>query len=220
MINKHTIQFLDELRRNNNKLWFEENRQRYDEARNDFSDFVETVIQSTGRFDEPIGHLTTKDCIFRINRDVRFSKDKTPYKVNMAAAFSAGGKKAAVAGYYFHLEPRKSFAGGGFYTPAPEQLSKIRQEIDYNFPEWKKIIQQKDFNRHFPAGIESNGSLVRPPKGYEESNPAISFLKMKGFIVTQSFADGQLMQKKGTTEIADCFKAMKPLVDFLNRAIE
>ncbi|MDO9375862.1 MAG: DUF2461 domain-containing protein [Ferruginibacter sp.] len=220
MISKSSLQYLDELRKNNHKNWFEENRGKYETARTDFSAFVEAIIRKTAKFDEPIGHLTTKDCIFRINRDVRFSKDKTPYKVNMAAAFSAGGKKAPVAGYYFHLEPGKSFAGGGFYTPAPDQLSKIRQEIDYNFSDWEKIIHQKTFQRHFSSGIEGNGSLVRPPKGYEESNPAINFLKMKGFIVTQYFSDDQLLQTKAAQDVADSFKAMKPLIEFLNQAIE
>lgn len=220
MINRSSLQFLKDLKRNNNKNWFEAHRDKYEDARTNFSSFVETMISKIGQFDEPIGHLKVKDCIFRINRDVRFSKDKTPYKVNLAAAFSAGGKKAAVGGYYFHLEPGRSFAGGGFYTPMPDQLAKIRQEIDYNFDEWNKIIHQKTFQKHFPEGVEGNGSLVRPPKGYEESNPGIKFLKMKGFIVTQLFNDDELLQNKAAANVADSFKAMKPFIDFLNRAIE
>ena len=138
----------------------------------------------------------------------------------MAASFSTGGKKASVAGYYFHLEPGRSFAGGGFYTPQPEQLVKIRQEIDYNFNDWTNIIHEKAFKQHFVNGIEGNGSLVRPPKGYDVSNPALEYLKMKGFIVTQPFSDADLMDKRAVVNIGSSFKAMKPLIDFLNTAIE
>ena len=219
MINKNTLLYLKDLKKNNNKGWFEEHRHQFEEARNDFASFVEALITNIGRFDAAIAPLKVKECIFRINRDVRFSKDKTPYKVNMAASFSTGGKKASVAGYYFHLEPGRSFAGGGFYTPQPEQLVKIRQEIDYNFNDWTNIIHEKAFKQHFVNGIEGNGSLVRPPKGYEVSNPALEYLKMKGFIVTQPFSDADLMDKKAVVNIGASFKAMKPLIDFLNTAI-
>ena len=219
MINPNTLEYLKNLKRNNNKGWFEEHRPLFEEARNDFASFVEAMIINIGSFDAAIAPLQVKECVFRINRDVRFSKDKTPYKVNMAASFSAGGKKATVAGYYFHLEPGRSFAGGGFYTPQPEQLVKIRQEIDYNFSDWTKIIREKAFQRHFANGIEGNGSLVRPPKGYEESNPAIEYLKMKGFIVTEAFSDVDLMNENAVAKVGASFKAMKPLIDFLNTAI-
>lgn len=220
MINKNTVQYLKDLKKNNNKGWFEEQRYLYEAARNNFASFVEALITNIGSFDAAIAPLHVKECIFRINRDVRFSKDKTPYKVNMAASFSAGGKKASVAGYYFHLEPGRSFAGGGFYTPQPEQLVKIRQEIDYNFSDWTNIIHQKTFRQHFKNGIEGYRSLVRPPKGYEDSNPALEYLKMKGFIVTEAFSDTDLMNEKAVVKVGASFKAMKPLIDFLNTAIE
>src|SRR3978361_1993450 len=122
MLQLTTIKFLQELQKNNNKPWFEENRNKYESAKADLQNFVGRLIPGIAKFDEPIGNLAVKDCTFRINRDVRFSKDKSPYKSNMAAYFSRGGKKASVAGYYFHCEPGKSYAAGGFlrpHAPAP-----------------------------------------------------------------------------------------------------
>ena len=130
MLQANTIKFLKELQRNNNKPWFEQNRKTYEAAKVDLQKMVEALIPEIAKFDEPIGGLAVKDCTFRINRDVRFSKNKSPYKTNMAAYFSRGGKKASVAGYYFHCEPGKSYAAGGFYSPMPPELAKIRQEID------------------------------------------------------------------------------------------
>src|SRR4051812_46280893 len=124
MLQGATLKFLEELRKNNNKPWFEENRGRYESAKEDLQNMVAALIPAIARFDEPIGNLAVKDCTFRINRDIRFSKDKTPYKTNMAAYFSRGGKKANAAGYYFHCEPGKSYAAGGFYSPLPAELSK------------------------------------------------------------------------------------------------
>jgi uncharacterized protein (TIGR02453 family) len=220
MLEPSTLHFLRNLSKNNNKNWFDENRSAYETAKSNFGHLVGELIHKIGAFDEPIGHLKTSDCTFRINRDVRFSKDKRPYKSNLAASFSAGGKKALVAGYYFHLEPGQSFAGGGYYTPMPPELAKIRQEIDYNFEEWKQIISNKSFKKRFPGSLESEGSLVRPPKGYDEENPAIRFLKMKSFIVTHPFTDIEIAGKRVVQEITETFKAMKPMIDFLNRAIE
>lgn len=220
MLQRSTIKFLSDLKKNNNKPWFDANRKMYETTKADFTFFVESIIKATAKFDEPIGILKAKDCMFRINRDVRFSKDKSPYKSNMGASFSYGGKKASVAGYYFHCEPGQSFAAGGFYMPAPPELAKIRQEIDYNLQEWLKIVQHKNFKKHFANGVDGTDVLVRPPKGYEENNPAISYLKMKGFTVSEPLADSELIAKDIVTKIAASFAAIKPMIDFLNKAAE
>lgn len=220
MLQASTLKFLKELKTNNNKGWFEEHRKNYESAKADFSLLADALILAIAKFDEPIGLLKSNDCTFRINRDVRFSKDKTPYKSNMAASFTKGGKKALSAGYYLHCEPTGIFVGGGIYTPMPPELAKIRQEIDYNFDEWSGIINNKRFKAIFSNGVEDTDSLTRPPKGYNEDNPAIHFLKMKSFIVARPFTDEQLMDKKAVKEIAVTFEAMKPMTDFLNRAIE
>ena len=117
MLQPSTLQFLTGLKKNNNKSWFEQHRKQYELAREDFHLLVGTAIKSIAGFDAPIGNLSAKECVFRINRDVRFSKDKRPYKNNMAGYFNKGGKKSNGAGYYLHIEPGKSFAAGGIWMP-------------------------------------------------------------------------------------------------------
>lgn len=220
MLQQSTIKFLKDLKKNNDKSWFDNNRKSYDAAKTDFIAFVDALIKDMSKFDSSLSELIAKGCIFRINRDVRFSKDKSPYKTNMGASINKGGKKVSDAGYYFHLEPGQSFIAGGCYMPEPEDLNNIRQEIDYSFDEWKKIINNKTFKKYFTKGIESPGTLVRPPKGYDENNPAIQFIKMKGFIVSCPISDAALTNPKSFKEIIKTFEAIKPLVDFMNKAME
>ncbi|MEJ7586962.1 MAG: DUF2461 domain-containing protein [Ferruginibacter sp.] len=220
MLQSTTIKYLRDLQINNNKPWFEENRNVYEAAKTDLQNFVAALIPTIARFDEPIRNLAVKDCTFRINRDVRFSKDKRPYKNNMAAYFSPGGKKANAAGYYFHCEPGKSYAAGGFYSPSPQSLARIRQEIDYGFDEWRKIINKQTFKRYFPKGVDGMELLTRPPKGYDETNPAIEYLKMKHFIVSKPFTDVELQSNTLVKDVAKVFETMKPMINFLNRAVE
>lgn len=220
MIQKNTIDFLKDLQKNNNKVWFDANKKKYETARASFILSVEEMIAAIKTFDSEIENLTAKDCIFRINRDVRFSKNKSPYKNNMAAYFNKGGKKGTGAGYYMHVEPGNSFAAAGVWMPEKEDLSKIRQEIDYNFDEWKKIINNSVFKKQFGNGMDKTNILVRPPKGYEEENPAIDFLKLKSFVATKPFSDTELMSKTFISDLSKTFKAVKPLVDFINRSLD
>ena len=220
MLQASTLKFLKELKKNNNKPWFEAQRKQYEIAKADFQAMVEQLIPAIAKFDEPIGGLKAKDCTFRIHRDVRFSKDKTPYKANMGAYINKGGKKINLGGYYFHCEPGQSFAAGGFYMPSPPELSKLRQEIDYSFNEWKKILDNKTFKKYFAKGVEGIETLSMPPKSYDENNPAITYLKMKNFIVSRPLSDADLQDKNTVKEIVKTFEVMKPMVDFLNRAVE
>lgn len=219
MLEATTLKFLKDLIKNNNKSWFNLHRPQYEIAKTDFYALVEKLIPAIAKFDEPIGQLLVKQCVFRINRDVRFSKNKAPYKSNMACYFNQAGKNGLGGGYYLHIEPGKSFAAGGIWVPEPTVLAGIRQEIDYNFAGWKKIIENKNFKKTLTEGLRSNESLVRPPKGYDENNPAIEYLKMKSFIVSRSFADGDLQDKNFIANVAKTFNTMKPLIDFLNTAL-
>ncbi|MBL0356368.1 MAG: DUF2461 domain-containing protein [Chitinophagaceae bacterium] len=219
MLQASTIKFIKELKKNNNKPWFDANRKLYENAKADFASLVDAIITATSKFDNAISNLKAKDCMFRINRDVRFSKDKSPYKSNMGAYMNPGGKKVNTPGYYFQCEPGQSFAAGGLYVPEPEALAKVRQEIDYNFDEWKAIISNKNFKKYF-AKVDGIEVLSRPPKGYEANNPAIEFLKMKSFIVSRQISDAELLDKKLVKEIARTFETMKPMTDFLNHAIQ
>ena len=221
MIQKETIKFLAALKNNNSKEWFDANRKTYETAKQDFTGFVGGIITEFGKKDESIAHLQPKDCMFRINRDVRFSKDKSPYKTNMGASFSKGGKKTMLAGYYFHLEPGSSFMGGGIYMPDAEITKKIRQEIDYNFEEFKKIIQNKKFVAQYGGlTINEEFSLTREPKGYEKVNPAIEYIKLKSWIASYAIPDELLTDKTVLSKVVAAFEALHPLMNFLNKAIE
>ena len=145
MLQPSTIKFLKDLKKNNERNWFEAHRTMYENAKQDILAITGEFIKSIATFDKPIGALQAKDCTFRINRDVRFSKDKRPYKNNMAAYFNAQGKKSNLGGYYLHIEPGASFVAGGLWMPEPAILSAIRQEIDYSFDEWKKIVNTPTF---------------------------------------------------------------------------
>lgn len=220
MLQTSTLRFLKSLKKNNNKPWFESNKTSYLSAKEDIDQFVQKVIDGFGKTDRDIVLLRPKDCTFRIYRDVRFSKNKTPYKSNMGAYFNKGGKKAFTAGYYFHCEPGSNRLGGGMWMPNPPELNKIRQEIDYNFDEWKKIISRPAFKKLFPDGVDGLETLSRPPKGYDENNPAIEYLKMKNFVVMRTLTDAELISKTLTKQVLKTFETMKPFIDFFNRAID
>jgi len=219
MLQASSLKFFKDLKKNNNRPWFEGHRKQYEAAKEDFLSMTEKLIAGIAAFDPQLAHLKAKDCIFRINRDVRFSKDKSPYKNNIAAYFNRYGKKGNGAGYYLHVEPGKSFAAGGMWMPEPKDLVKIRQEIDYSFDDFKKLTGSAAFKKTFTGGVKGD-ALVRPPKGYEDSNPAIAFLKLKSFIVTKAFTDAEVQDKAFVKNVATTFKTMKPLIDFLNHAIE
>lgn len=222
MLHPKTIQFLTKLKKNNSREWFNEHRNEYDAAKENFIELVNQILSQAGKFDQDLSLLTFKDCIFRINRDVRFSKNKDPYKNNMAAYFVKGGKKSWLAGYYFHCEPGgKSFIGGGLYGGEPDQIKKVRQEIDYNWEEFKGILGHKTFKKTFGDLSRQEGmSLIREPKGYEKDNPAIDYIKLKNFIVSVPVADEELTDQKLVKKIITCFATMQPLLQFLNRAME
>ncbi len=210
--------FLRKLRKNNNKPWFDANRNAYTEAKQEMESFLEGLIASYGKSDDSISRLTPKECMFRINRDVRFSKDKSPYKLNFGASINPGGKKSTLAGYYLHIEPGQSFVGGGLWMPMPAELSKIRQEIDYNLEEFTSILKAPAFKKQF--GVLYSGedmSLQRVPKGYEAENPAAEYLKLKSFIATRPLTDEEIVSKSLQKTCMASFTALKPLLDFINR---
>lgn len=222
MLQPATLQFLKDLEKNNYKAWFDENRHRYESAKNDFLAFTDTVIDAFGKKDTHIAHLTARECIFRINRDIRFAKDKTPYKRNLAVSINKGGKKSMLAGYYFHLEPgNKSFMGGGVWQPLPADLQKVRQEIDYNFAAFKKVLNSKSFSSVYGAlSTEEGMVLSRVPKGYEVDNPAAELLKFKSFVAMTPISDKALTDKGLLKQTVKAFETIQPLIELLNEALE
>jgi uncharacterized protein (TIGR02453 family) len=214
---KRALGFLTKLKKNNNKEWFDKNRAEYDAVRADATGLVERLLKGIKIFDPTLAAQEPKHSMFRINRDIRFSKDKTPYKTNIGLSFSKGGKSSPSAGYYFHIEPGEAFLGGGVWNPEPEHLAAIRQEIDYNFDEFKRIINAKPFKTLF--GKLQGETTTRLPKGYTADNPAIEFLKHKSFLMGLKLTNKDLESKDLEKKVLSTFKVMKPMIDFLNRAM-
>ena len=221
MIQASTLKFLKDLKKNNNKPWFDANRKRYEEAKADFTSFVQQIIDQHGKKDKTISSIKAKDCLFRINRDIRFSKDKSPYKTNFGASINKGGRKAfSTAGYYFHLEPGQCFVGGGIYQPGPEELKKVRQEIDYNFEDFKRIVDSKKFKSLYQDLDKSSEFLLsRVPKGYEPDNPAAEYLKLKSYIAFVQLSDDTLTSKTLVKKATNAFETLQPLIDFINESL-
>jgi uncharacterized protein (TIGR02453 family) len=218
MLQKNTIDFLKKLKNNNNKEWLDGHRALFEAAKSDFESLVSAIILQLGKLDSRFADLKLKDCIFRINRDVRFSKDKSPYKTNFGAAFSPGGKKSKSGGFYVHIEPGKSFIGGGVWMPEPSDLKKIRQEIDYNFKAFHNIVTHKQFVALF-GQLDQESVLKNPPKGYDAENPAVEYLKLKSFVTGHAVKDPLLTDKELIKTIVTCYKALHPFLQFLNTAI-
>jgi uncharacterized protein (TIGR02453 family) len=221
MLQSSTIKFLKDLKKNNSKPWFDKNRKVYEAAKADFVNFIQSVIDQHSKKDPSIKSLLAKDCMFRINRDIRFSKDKSPYKSNFGASINKGGRKAMnSAGYYFHLEPGNCFVGGGIYMPMPDELKKLRQEIDYNFSDFKKILNAKKFKSVYGDLDKSDEFLLsRVPKGYLPENPAAEYLKLKSYIAMIRIKDSDLTSKGLVKKTADAFEALQPLIEFINEVI-
>lgn len=219
MVSKSTLDYLSKLSKNNNKEWFEKNREHYEAARNEFRDFVSELIITTSKFDPSIKHLDAKDCIFRINRDVRFSKDKSPYKNNFGAILSPGGKKSFEAGFYVQVQPGQSFIAGGMWQPPGPQLAAIRQEIDYNAAEFKKILNAKTFKTFF-GKLSDEDKLKTVPKGYDKTHPELELLKFKSYIVVHSLTDKEVVSKDFMKRCSEVMKAMYPFNTFLRRACD
>lgn len=221
MLEPQTLKFLSQLKKNNNKPWFEKQRAQYEASRIDFSNFIQLVIDDLQRSDTTITGLTSKDCMFRINRDIRFSKDKTPYKFHFGASIKRGGRKSPFAGYYFHLEPGNSFVGGGMWQPESVALKNMRQEIDYNWSEFQSILKEKNFKKIYgDLYLGEDLKLSTVPKGYEKHNPAIEYLKLKCFIAETKISDEELTKANLHNKTITAFKALQPFLNFINHTIE
>jgi len=219
MLQAATLKFLAELAVNNNKPWFDEHRKAYEAAKADHERFTDSLIKKLALLEPALEGQKAKDAIFRIFRDVRFSKDKTPYKAHFGAFFSRGGRKFPGAGYYVHIEPgNKSFAGGGLWMPEGPLLKAVRQEIDYNFDEFKSIIENRSFRKLL--GPVEGEKLKTLPQGYDAGNPAIEYLKHKSFTTSHKLTDKDISGKSFEEKIVEIFTAMKPFVDFLNRGLD
>jgi len=217
MIKKSTYDFLVSLKQNNSREWFQANNSWYNEAKSDFEQFVTDLIADISKFDPQIGIVKPKDCIFRIFRDVRFSKDKSPYKTNFGAYIVPGGKKSGMAGYYFHISPEECFLAGGIWHPDPETLKKLRKEIYENIDEFLAILNDQEFSKYFDQIYGEK--LVNPPAGYPADFPHIDLLKFKDYNVYREFPYQELFSKNIIHYSTSIYKLMYPFNRFLNYSL-
>ena len=209
-----TFNFLKNLSKNNNRDWFNDNKALYTDAQQDVVALITDLIEEMSSFDEEIAKLDAKKSLFRIYRDTRFSKDKSPYKTNFGASLGMG-KGSQKAGYYLHIEPGKSFLAGGVYQPESAVLKEIRKEISAFGDEFLEVLNHKDFKKYF-GELDQADQLQKVPQGFEKDDKMAEFLKLKNFIVVYHIKDEELLSTTAAKDFAKIYKAMKPLNDFLD----
>lgn len=211
------LEFLKQLKTNNNRDWFDKNRTLYQEAKNEFEKFVEFLIPLVKSVDKNIDVLNAKECVFRIFRDVRFSKNKLPYKTNFGAFISKGGRKSPFAGFYIHIEPGGSFVGGGVYAPQAEYLKAIRTEIFEKTEEYKSIVNNDDFKKYF---VEIYGEKLKTsPRGFSKNFPDIDLLRNKNYAVVYKVNDSFWVSSKLLENLLEIFNIQFAFIEFLNKAV-
>jgi|WetSurSiteA1Bulk_404760.scaffolds.fasta_scaffold00188_12 uncharacterized protein (TIGR02453 family) len=219
MISKETFHFLKELKANNSKEWFDENRSLYTDLRNQFEHFINVVIAEISLFDKESALTTAKASIFRINRDIRFSNDKDPYKTNFGAFIAKGGRKGIHAGYYIHVEPGECFLAGGIYMPSGPMLKALREEIYENITAFKAILHAPSFMKHFGGQLWGD-KLTSAPRGFPKDFPDVEYLKYKHYTVAKNEPDHIYWHPSFIDEVREVFKALEPFNTFLTRAVE
>ena len=219
MIQRHTFDFLTELVENNNREWFQANKERYDAARENVIEFTTALIKLMHKIDPGVdASLDSKKCVMRIYRDIRFSKNKTPYKNNFGVSIPTRGLKLGGAEYYLHITPDKSFIAGGYWMPEAGHLKSIRQEIDYNGHDLKKIIDDPGFIKLF-GDFRKQDQLKSIPRDYSADNENIELLKLKSFIAQRQIKNEELLKENAAEMVAAICGRIYPLNVFLNSAI-
>lgn len=215
------LQFIDDLKANNNTEWMHANKKRYESFKKDYHELIANLLEQMKPLDASLELLEIKNCTFRINRDIRFAKDKSPYKTNMGMWLSTNRNRKNSPGYYIHYEKGASFIAGGVWCPEANELKKIRKEIAFFYEDLQEIVSNKDFKSGFSAlSREENNILKKAPKGYEPTHEAIEFLKLKSFTASQKVDDKLFYDKDFGKKMAQKLIVLKPLNEFLNRALE
>lgn len=215
-LHKDTIKFFKELKINNNREWFNDNKSRYTDIRESYISFLESVYPHICEFDPDLKGIDVRKSVFRINRDVRFSNDKSPYKTSIAGVLIAGGRRnfSERAGYYLHLEPEESIIAGGAYLPPSAWINRIRKEISADSETFRKIISENKFVRYF--GVLSGDKLKSAPKGYSKDDPNIDLLRYKSFLAVNEISEQEVLSDGFGDHFIEVARALKPLNDFLN----
>lgn len=221
MITKEAVQFLADLVANNNTEWMHANKKRYENFKKDYHNYIASLLAEIKPLDKTLEPLEIKNCTFRINRDIRFSKDKSPYKTNIGVWMSQNKFSKNAPGYYVHFEKGNSFIAGGVWCPEPNELKQIRKEIAFFHEDLEAIVNDKKFKSEF-GGLtrDENNVLKKAPKDFESDHPAIEFLKLKSFTASEKIDDKLFLDKDFSKKIAQKLILMKPMNDFLSRALE
>jgi len=215
VIKKGSLDFLKTLSKNNNRDWFNNHKDLYLEAHSNMVDFADALLFEMSKHDE-LETPSGKKALFRIYKDVRFSKDKTPYNIHWSGAFKRATNKLR-GGYYFNIKPGSSFLAGGFWGPEPQDLKRIRQDIDLNYDDWKKLLARKSLVNTF--GKMTGEQIISAPRGYAKDHPAIDLLRYKQFIFRHEFPDKEVCSPGFVSKVNDTFKKMRPFLDFMSELL-
>lgn len=218
MDTKLVLEFLEQLKLNNNREWFQENKKWYESARKEVEGFVSEMITVISAIDPSVQTPAMKDCMFRIFRDVRFGADKSPYKTNFGAFIARGGRKSSFPGYYFHFEPGESMIAGGVYMPPPDVLKLLRSEVYYHSSDLKEILEKPGFKARFPE-LGDFDKLKKAPKDFPADFPDIDLLKYRSYIVSQMIPDKIVVADNYNVKVKELIEELQPFMAFLNRAI-
>ncbi|MSP85462.1 MAG: DUF2461 domain-containing protein [Flavobacteriaceae bacterium] len=220
MISKHNLKFLEDLKVNNNRDWFLDNKNRYETFKKDYHQLIHGFLEILKPQDANLEMLEVKNCAFRINRDIRFSKNKLPYKTHLGIWMNTNKGNNNGAGYYIHIEKGSSFIAGGIYSPEADDLKKIRKEIAFFYEDLDEILKDENFRKYF-SGLDKNetNTLKNGPKDFDKEHPAIEFLKLKSFVAVQKIADAELLNENFIKTTAEKLIVLKPLLEFLNRGL-
>jgi uncharacterized protein (TIGR02453 family) len=219
MIDPNTFEFLRQLEVNNSKEWFNDHRKWYDESKANFIDLCSEILNDLKKIQDNLLHTDVKKCILRINRDIRFSKDKRPYKNYFGAGFGPGGKSSGKVDFYFQIQAHnQSMLGAGMWEPGPQNLAKFRQEIDYSPATLKEIIEHKEFRTYFKE--ISGTKLKTKPKGYSIDHPEIELLKYKELFFLRRFEDSEVVKSSFKDRIVEGCILIKPYQDYLNNLFD
>ncbi len=221
MISKEALQFLEDLIANNNTEWMHANKKRYDNYKKDYHSFIASILATMKPLDPSLEPLEVKNCTFRINRDIRFSKDKSPYKTNMGVWMSQDKNRKNAPGYYIHFEKGNCFIAGGVWCPEPSELKQIRKEIEFFHDDLEAVLSDKKFTSEFSGLDKSEGNMLKKaPKDFDPTHPAIELLKLKSFTASHKINEKEFTDKDFSKKIAKQLIALQPMNDFLRRALE
>ena len=221
MLTKDAIQFIEDLKANNATEWMHANKKRYESFKKDYHAYIASLLNVMKPLDKSLDILEVKNCTFRINRDIRFSKNKDPYKTNIGMWMSTNRNRKNSPGYYIHYEKGASFIAGGVWCPEPNDLKKIRREIEFFYDDLEKIVSDKNFKKEFSViDRDENNVLKNAPKGFDIKHPAIEFLKLKSYTCSQKIDDAIFENEDFDAIVSQKLIALKPLNQFLNRALE